>query len=180
MAAQKPRLTHAEVGAWVLKCNSVAVWDYRTKMTNEGPSFGTLFPASWSLGRTYRNDLIEDGDLVMLMVSGGPDGSAVHEIGVVKDNLVANVIDPDYLIDGSREDVEEDFVEYEAVRLARPISRATFRREPVLAQSELIRAPQMTNPTYLTHYELAVLIKYFRPPDLRAAGWPTAGPKASS
>lgn len=169
--ARKQPVSHADVGAWVVKCNAVAVWDYFGKVNQLGVPLGTPYRTDWSLGITYRNELIEQGDLVLLWVKGR-DGTAIHEVGVATGRLRVNVIDEDYLIDESLRDVDQEFIEYDGVRLARPVSRDNLLRDPLLARSEPIRAPQMTNPSYLTPEELAVFIKYFRPPDLRAAGWP--------
>lgn len=165
-------IERSDVGAWIVKCNAVKVWNYFDKMKRLQVPYGVKYATDWSFGNTYRNNLIRQGDLVLLWVTSA-NGTAIHEVGVATGQIRVDVIDEDDLIDEALRGVAQPFIEYDGVRLKRPVSRDHFLREPVLAKSEPIAAPKMTNPTFLTHEELAVLVKYFRPPDLRAAGWPS-------
>lgn len=164
------QITHSDVGAWLLKGNPTRSWDYWAKRQAEKTAVGVRGKASWSLGHTYRNGLIEAGDKVLLFMTG--DTQALVEIGVRDDKpLFDDEWDERYVIDENERGKRKPMMSYDGVTLPTPIARATIAAVPDLAQAEFLRAPQMTNPTYLTSAEVKALSSLIDPKLLALAGW---------
>lgn len=140
MAAE--RLTRADIGAWVLKCNPT-VWDIEAYVASgAGPIL------DWSVGNTYRNQLMENGDPVILWVSG-PSGG-VQGVGDVTGPVAPQVLTEQGVW---REPVIGREFLFASVSIdvwSQPIARADVRADPALADAEVFRSPQGTNPSYLT------------------------------
>lgn len=142
-----------DVGAWVVKGNGVSLPAYVSRLGARGLGPGDAVSGrTRCLGRTHRNTLIGAGDLVVSYL-GGPAG-AVVEIGVVC-GMAGNE------------------VAYDGVILTAPIPRGALTGDPVLAGSELIRAPQMSNPTYFTPTETRAFADLVLPGDLASSDWST-------
>lgn len=169
------QLQVGDVGAWVLKCNPRKTWDYFANSARGQVPFRTAFDSSWTLGNTYRNELVAASSPtpVLLWVVGVD--AAIHEVGLSTGGTFVDVIDERDLIDEELRGQPVTFAKFVSVRLARPVSRRRFVEDPLLSNSEPIRVPQLTNPSFLTPDEPRTAVKYFHPDDLRAAGWDRLG-----
>lgn len=156
----------AEVGCWIVKCNPTTGTDYFGMIDTVAPpdESTALHTDDWCLSpRSGRSALVEPGDLVALWVTGAKF-PGVYEFGWVTDNRSDDV-------PGGRK------LHYQAVRLGRDhhIPRSLIQATPALARCEQLRAPMMSNPSYLTADEaraLAVLIADRRPAEaVAAARW---------
>ncbi|HRY09585.1 MAG TPA: hypothetical protein P5544_06390 [Candidatus Nanopelagicales bacterium] len=168
-------ISQSDVGAWVVKGDSGHLWDYEAKARDEGWAGGTWVPMTWSLGDTYRNGLIAADDPIVLYVHGQGDAGIV-QIGRVTSMSSRGVWDPKYVLDLDKGSQLRPFVHFDGLVLRKPVSRADLVAH--LGQSELIRAPQMTNPTYFTPEEVDMLITLISAPDMRTFAWamrPTTG-----
>ncbi|MCO1659564.1 hypothetical protein [Pseudonocardia humida] len=130
----RPRLGVADIGAWLFTCNP--------------REFGELDAVDGFCARpSYRVGLVRPGQPAVLWVSG-PEGAAPapgiwmvgRTTGAVRDG------------DGRRPRVGL------ALRaLAEPVARAELRADPRTARMEVLRAPQMGNPSVVTPAELAAI-----------------------
>lgn len=160
----------SDVGTWVLKGNPTAMWAYFENRKDQGLHPGDLAPRqTWSLGPTARNELMEPGDLVALYM-GGP-ASMLVEIGILNDEHFEGAWDPDYVIDPNDIARTREFRGYDGLILTNWIGRAQLKADPVIANSEFIRAPQMSNPTYLTPQATIALAAMIPTTDLQRAKW---------
>ena len=160
-----------DVGAWLVK-GDPASWDYRTSIEHAEIKRGDSHLTDWSVGNTYRNDLICRGDPIVLYI--GRTTAAIVEIGVVTSNdLRPGERDPMYVLDPSELGRQRLFVAYRAVRLKQPVTRAALKGDAALGGAEVIRASQVHNPSYLTHAEVDALKSHLAKSDLRNAGWST-------
>jgi hypothetical protein len=149
-------LNRADVGCWVVKAHPADVWGYLRHKQASRPLRDGTYRYLWTLHDTYRNGLIRRGDLIAIWVSGEQE-PGIHEIGRVTGGVVSGVIDERYLIDVKRQNEVVEAVPFRAVRLPIPYPRYLLMRDPVLAHSELLRVPVMSNPTYLSVAETAAL-----------------------
>lgn len=156
----------ADVGCWIVKCNPATGTDYFGMIDAVPPPNGSteLHADNWCLSpRSGRSVLVEPGDRVALWVTGAKN-PGIYEFGWVTDNRSDDA-------PGDRK------LHYQAVRLGRHghIPRSVLQETPALARCEQLRAPMMSNPSYLTVGEaraLAALIADRRPAEsVRAARW---------
>jgi hypothetical protein len=94
---------------------------------------------------SYRVGLVRAGQPAVLWVSG-PDG-ATPEPGIWMVGRTTGEVRP-----GTRPRVG-----LALAALAEPVARATLRADPRTARMEVLRAPQMGNPSVLTPEELTVV-----------------------
>lgn len=172
MATSK-RILRTDIGAWIFKANPSDEWDYFEELKDRGLHSGSKTDRSWAIGTNYRTELVKPGDLVVLWVSG-PVEPGAHELGIVSGPITVEVLDEDYLINERRRGKHEWFAPFTSYVLPRPISRNEFKQHPVLGASEVIRAPQMGNPTYLSPSEYDAFVELVGSTDLAKAGWPHA------
>jgi hypothetical protein len=170
--ADEPRLSRTNVGAWVVKCNPQGVWDYFAELDDSGRAEGSVDDGGWTLGNTYRNELLQKGDLVVLWV-GGTRESGIHEIGRITGPVHTDTIDDRYLIDESRRGKPVDAIPFRTLLLAGFVARADMKVDKALRNCEPLRAPRGANPSYLTPTETSELAAYFTSKQLKAAGWAT-------
>ena len=147
------RVTRATLGAWVLKANPNIIWDVHGDRDRGG------HVASWHLHASYRVALIEVGDPVLLWVTrdharGRPAGfygsGAVTQLPRADD---VDVDDPDEV--GRWElGVAVDYLD-EPVTKDELLARG-------LGTIEVIRAPRVGNPSYLTSEEATVVREFIR------------------
>lgn len=148
-------VTRGALGAWVIKCNP-ATWDLQAFLDD-----GNEWIEGWSVGETYRNSLIEAGDLVVFWVSGtrakelvpgiwgvGRAVSGVHpeletEIGYWRDLAAMRRV---------RSGLDVDIQLWNA-----PIAREELKNHPVLGAIEVLTMPLGSNPSYLTVEQWAAL-----------------------
>ncbi len=131
MPSRGRRISRENLGAWILKCNP-AVTDL--------PGLIDQGVTSWCAQKSYRTDLFEAGQPVLLWVSGSAGGvwAAGHVTGPAE--LRSKYVVPVVL----------EF-------LAEPIAREVVKAHPALADLEVLRQPQMSNPSFATRTQYAVL-----------------------
>lgn len=171
-------ITRADVGCWVIKCNPATGTDYFATLDETSPtgvSPTALHADSWCLSaRSGRRALVRQGDLVALWVTG-PKDPGIYEYGWVT-AVGADESSADTRF-AAGSGTPQDKLFYQAIRLGRGgrIARSTVQAAPELAACEQLRAPMMSNPSYLTEGEakgLAHLISAQQTPaHLRAARW---------
>lgn len=170
-ATKASRLSRGDVGAWVFKGNPDKVWDYFGERDDTGRQPGDVDPnGGWTLGRTYRNALIEPGDLFVLWITGSVE-PGIHEIGTVTGEVTLTTFEDDYLIDETRRGRPVDWVETRPVLLRNPVRLDQMKADPTISRCEQIRAPRGSNPSYLSPEELAALVPLIQTSYLRKAGW---------
>jgi hypothetical protein len=154
-------IERSDVGCWIVKCNPVTGTDYFGLLDAEPQDVGEgLHDDNWCLSpRSGRRTLIEKGDLIALWVTG-PQNPGIYEFGWVTEPPVVGQPEPK--------------VHYAAVRLGLDdhIPRSLLQVTPGLDRCEQLRAPMMSNPSYLTVAEarvLARLIAALVPDDRMAA-----------
>jgi hypothetical protein len=161
----------SDVGSWVVRCSPEEKWDYWKALDDGMEAPGVQHPSDWSLGSTYRNDLIEVGDLIVLYV-GGRQHPSITEIGVVTEEVHLDKWDARYTVDASKKGAILPFVSYDTVILTTPVARAVLKSDPRFAHSELMRMRMAANPLYFTPEETRALADLIDPQDLKTAGWP--------
>ncbi|WP_114423716.1 hypothetical protein [Nocardioides houyundeii] len=147
MATTTPALTRESLGAWLIKTSpgSTSVEDLLAG--------GLAAVTTRCVRRSYRTDLIESDQPVLLWISGRdrqhPPG--IHAVGRTTG---AAVVDRDGQL----------VMPVELEPLSRPVPRAELLAHPVLSQLEVLRMPAGSNPSFLTHRHL----------DELRHGWPQA------
>ncbi|WP_162799128.1 hypothetical protein [Nocardioides sp. 616] len=137
MPSSTPALTRETLGAWLIKTrpDSTSVGDLR-------PS-GLAAVTTRCVRRSYRTELIESDQPVLLWVSGSdrqhPPG--IHAVGRTTG---AAVVDRDGQL----------VMPVELEPLSRPVPRAELLAHPVLSQLEVLRMSAGSNPSFLTHRHL--------------------------
>ncbi len=163
-------IEYTDVGAWLLRGNPDSRWDYWAKRHRDRPPSGKRLPTDGSLGRNYRNGLMDVGDKIALYVGGS--SQQLVEIGTVTSRVKdEDEWDPDFVIDEAEGGRMHPIVEFDTVLLARPLSKSTMLGYPELAEAEFIRQRQGTNPSYLTHNAVGALLTLLDPREAREAGW---------
>jgi hypothetical protein len=128
-------LSTATLGAWLLKASGAA------PSSREHVRSGFAHAQTWCVRPTYRTDLVEAGQPVLLWVSGSEPGlpAGIHAhgrtTGPARDGVVPVVLDP----------------------LHDPLLRSKLVEHPDLAGLEVLRMPAGSNPSYVTPEQLAVL-----------------------
>lgn len=133
------RITRADLGAWVLKSNP-AVRDPVRFAAEHGSGEVTRCVAA-----SYRSGLLRPGDAVVLWVSGpdrGPLPAGVWGVG--------RVVAPP-------EPPPSPTVRLAIQPLEAPVPRVVLRSSAALAGCEVLRQPQMGNPSWLDLVEWAAL-----------------------
>ena len=162
-------ITQENLGAWVLKCNP-KTWDIETAIAD-----GDYVIGDWSVQDNYRSRMMAAGDPVVLWVTG--DGSRVTP-GFWAFGEVDGPVDFELTLDSDTAEPgaepDEDgpgWLDESAMLRARyfapvwlplleaPIARATVAANAVLSGCELMRQPQMGNPSWLTRDEYAELLE---------------------
>lgn len=149
------KLEREDIGAWVLKCNP-KVWDVVQFMDGGGEWLDI-----WSVGRTYRNELIRPGDKVLLWVGG----SRPNEIepgfwgaGIITGSVYPTVETEDGLwLDRAVSGRVEHAVQVSIDLWDSPISRERVRLDPRVDAIEVLRAQQGSNPSYLSPSEFEAI-----------------------
>lgn len=149
-------IEHGDVGCWVVKCNPVTGTDYFAAIDADDQAQApvpALHADSWCLSpRSGRSRMVSAGDLIALWVTG-PKNPGVYEVGWV----VENSEDPSNSIGAP----EPRKVHYMGVRLGADnhVPRGLIQATPGLDRCEQLRAPMMSNPSYLTVDEARVLAR---------------------
>lgn len=154
-------ISRHDVGCWVVRgvATSDAVEQPAGKSAAESCTVrAEPYPQDWCLARTYRNGLVEPGDLIVRYL-GGQKAPAIVELG-----RVTRLVEPAVVAD-------KPVVRYHALTLREPIPRQVLKDDPVLSGCELIRVARAANPLHLTQAETLALAAYLEPGDLEGAGW---------
>jgi len=148
-------VTRENLGAWLLKCNP-RTWDFEAFRQT-----GQLLD-NWSVQPTYRTELIEAGQRVLLWVTGS-DGATPQPglwgTGFVTDHVYPGspeTGDPLWL-DEEKRDLSTLFVPFTMQIWDEPIARPALQADPQLAGMEIFRQPQMSNPVWVSTTELEAL-----------------------
>lgn len=151
----KPRLTAADVAAWVLKS--------RTAPAHLAPHWAPGDPVVLTrcLRRSYRVELMQPGQRCLLWVSGR-EQPGVHAIGTLRSAAEPHLADP-----GGR----TAEVTVRLIRLATPVRRGSLLPDPAFADAEVLRMPAGSNPSFLTWEASDVLAPLLNPVEQEAAGW---------
>ncbi|GAA4476218.1 hypothetical protein GCM10023094_15550 [Rhodococcus olei] len=150
-----------DVGCWIVKCNP-GVRDCFGSLGDGAGAPARMVSGRWSLSaRSARTALIESGDLVALWITG-PHDPGIYEFGrVTSDGALdwPEGFDAEHAVDREKAASPCSGVEFDAVRLDRgsQLPRAVMGATPVLQRCEQFRAPRMSNPSFLTPDETAVL-----------------------
>lgn len=160
-------ITRENLGAWLVKCNP-RIWDFDTFRHGDEPL------ENWSVQPSYRTDLIEAGQRVLLWVTGR-DGSA-PEPGLWGAGFTTGPVyegepetgDPLWL-DEQQRDRSSLFMPFTMQIWNEPITRRDLQADPRLADMEIFRQPQMSNPLWLSNDELEALRTHVELSDLHVA-----------
>jgi hypothetical protein len=166
-------ITDEQFGAWVLKCNP-RTWDLEGFLAD-----GEGHIDSWSVQDNYRSARMRPGDAVVLWVTGSASANlipGVWGVGYVTAPMNVEVSEDDdtrptddrqpqaddeavagYWLDLGALNRARYFVEVDLPLLDEPVSRARIQATPALAEMELLRQPQMSNPSWLTKDEWGAL-----------------------
>lgn len=155
------RLDRSTIEGWLFKCNP-NVWDIESALGDGRPI------ASWRVQPSYRLKLIEAGDPAMIWVTGsersrGPT-PGVWAIGHTTGTFIDDYGDQ-YWLDTDQACELELFAEL----VTQPIDvlpRTGIRANPETAGLEVLRQPQMSNPSYVSPKEYKAI-------EQMAGGWPT-------
>lgn len=163
-------ISRNDVGAWVVKGNPDSKWSYFDSLADDGLKPGDRRDSDWSLGPTSRNSMLEAGDLLVLYMGGA--AAEVVELGrVTSETLFTDRWDPAHVLDPKEGNRDKLFFSYSGVILTTPVPRADLKANAAIADTEFIRAPQMSNPTYLTPEAVRALASMASVEDLTSAGW---------
>lgn len=170
-ADRERRVTLENLGAWLVRCDPQQ-WDMQRFRAD-----GHSYLARWSVHPSYRTDLMIAGQAVVLWLGGGsPGGSGrgsrtelsgrslgpgLWGVGQLTGSPSALVPDPfdqqAYWQAGAREHRPELYVPMHLPLLSLPISRDRIAGTEGLQDLEVLRARQMSNPSFLTRKEWALL-----------------------
>ncbi|WP_152538126.1 hypothetical protein [Williamsia sp. D3] len=154
-------IEHGDVGCWVVKCNPVTGTDYFAAIAADDEAQGpvpNVHADSWCLSpRSRRSRMVSPGDLIALWVTG-PKNPGVYEVGWVFENCDDPV---DSTGSNSIGVPAPRKVHYMGVRLGADnhVPRGLMQATPGLDRCEQLRAPMMSNPSYLTVEEARVLAR---------------------
>jgi hypothetical protein len=128
-------LTLDTLGAWLLKATGAA------PSTRAHVRAGFSEVGTWCVRPTYRTELVEEGQRVLLWVSGNESGlpSGIYAHGRTTGPAGDGVIP----------------VELSAV--PSPLLRSELVGHPTLARMEVLRMPAGSNPSYVTPDQLHLL-----------------------
>ncbi|MCB0976137.1 MAG: EVE domain-containing protein [Acidimicrobiales bacterium] len=146
------------IAGWVFKANR-SVYDVESALEAEGWVNG------WSVHENYRVDLLAAGQPCFLYVSGkhpdGRDGGFIIGVGEIAGEAFSATGSGDqFWGDPDVAKTKHRFVSMEVYPLVNPIPREDIVDHPILGQTELIRSPQMSNPSVLRPDELDALREF--------------------
>lgn len=158
----RSQLTQADIGAWLFKCNPLE-WNIDGALSN-----GRLID-SWRVFPTYRIGLVQPGQPAVLWVTGrgrkGVPESGIHMAGYTTGSVHRDQDGDEYWLD---ETERRKLRPYVGLRMAAVdvIPRRLIVEDSRTARMEVLRVPQGSNPSYLTHSEKAAVEEMM-------GGWPS-------
>lgn len=142
------------MAGWIVKANPARSDVLQTLAEN-----GRI--TDWSLGDSYRNDLLDAGQRCFLWVSNGKGvTSGLWAAGIVRGRPFRSRGNPESWSDSTDADRLRWYVPLDLQPLVNVIPRSEFVADPILGCCEVIRSPQMTNPIVLRPEELEVLDRF--------------------
>lgn len=126
----RPRLTESDVGAWLFTCNPREFRELEPELRNGAEVDG------WCAHPTYRVELVRAGQPALLWVSGGARTVPAPGIRMVGRTTGAVA-----------RDRPRPRVGLTMVLLPAVLPRELLRSDPRTAGLEVLRAPQMSNPS---------------------------------
>lgn len=159
--SQARKLDVETVAAWVLR-SSPDVYDVETAIAS-----GEV-PEGWRLAYSYRVDMIDIGDPVVLWLSGSASG-------IIAAGAVAGPPDMDqggtrYWIDEEEKAKVRPYLPVELHPVSK-IEKWELMSDRRFNQAEVIRVPQMGNPSYLTDDEFALVRELMGLATVKRVGW---------
>jgi hypothetical protein len=134
------RLTAEDVGAWLFTCNPREFAELEPGLRNGASIDG------WCVHPTYRIDLVEAGQAAVLWVSGS--AASVPEPGIWMVGRTTGVVE---------RDLARPRVGLAMTLLPAVVPRELLRAAPRTSGMEVLRVPQMSNPSVVTPGERAVI-----------------------
>lgn len=157
----RTRLTSAEIGAWLLKCNP-AMWNI-----DHALAAGQLVD-TWRLFPSYRVGLVQPNQPVVLWVTGPGRRSApisgIHMAGYTTGTIVPDARGDEYWLDEAERRKRRPYIGLR-MRLVTVLPRERLVDDPRTARLEVLRVPQGSNPSYLSRAETAAVEEMM-------GGWP--------
>lgn len=145
-----------KIGAWVLKCNPAM-----SNLAADLAEHGRI--RAWSVVESYRFDLLREGHPCVMWVTGSagsPVPAGIYAVGEIVKNADGDLLISDRWddsvkpVDGKAKDAVKEFVSVDMHWLQEPITKADLLdQHPEFAQAEVVRAPQVGSPSFLTPEE---------------------------
>jgi hypothetical protein len=136
------------IAAWILK-GDPKVFDV------DGAFEEGVIDSSWSVYKTYRSELLDDGQRCYMWRSGRD--AAIIAAGQIRGPVELSQATVQNWVDQDKAKLADLFVPVELYLLGQEITRARLRSHPVLANLEILRIPQGSNPSILTPEEFDAL-----------------------
>jgi hypothetical protein len=145
-------ITADNFGAWLFKA-APDVWDLDGYLASGETRF-----RSWSVVESYRTAMMGPGQRAFVWAGRGFKSvpSGVIAAGTLVDLPNDDTGDEYWLHKSDRESLRL-FAFLDVSLIDRVVTREEFLEDPVLSQAEVIKQPQMGNPTFLTKEEVAAL-----------------------
>jgi hypothetical protein len=153
--SEKQKLDHSSVGAWVVTCNLQEVYD----VTPDADARLHFF--SWRLARTYRTELVNVGDEILLWVGGAKQGGHIPGIwayGYVVDDVFEGEGVKKWIDEASKHE-RRPYVPMAMTWLEPPLPKEALQAHKLLSEIEVLRMPRMSNPSYLSPEEADALFE---------------------
>jgi hypothetical protein len=147
-----PRVTAATFGAWLVKARP----DPHLKGESSLADVTTI--RTRCLRPSYRTDLVEAGQLVLLWFSGtsATQPAGIHAHGRVTGSAVDDPAESGQPAPGPRGQ-STVLMPVDLRPLSPPVLRTDLVAHPVLCRIEVLRMPAGSNPSFLTSDEVAAL-----------------------
>jgi hypothetical protein len=155
------------VEAWVLKANP-EIYDVEAAFAAGEVPFD-----SWRLNPSYRVELIEVGDKVFLWMTG--PGRGVCAVGYVAGLPYVSQGGTRFWRNLEEKSKVRPYLPVDLVPIVK-IEETELLLDPRFRNAEVIRARQMSNPSFLTTEECAALTDLLDPPILSALNDPGPAP----
>jgi hypothetical protein len=154
------RLVRSDIGGWVLKCNPRRT-DIEAALRGEDPV------DAWCVQESYRLRLIEPGDPAMLWISGARGARPTPGIWLVG-HATGEIVDDegsDYWAGRDGGSRTRAHAGLRLTTLGAALPREALVADPRTADMEVLRQPQMSNPSYLTRRQQVAVEELL-------GGWP--------
>lgn len=175
MSHENRAVTDANLGAWIVQGNPQRVWNYFTARAEDDLGPGDSYTNGWTLHPSYRVDLMEEGQLIVLWLTGVRKGSywpGVYEIGVLDGPAEPNFgMEPTHKVDPAVPDRDGYAINFFSHILHESLRTIDLKQDLALAQCEKFRVPMLGNPLFLTPRETVALASHLPAKALEEGGW---------